>query len=230
MPTGNICNITNLRGGTKARQGKLFWNFSASSPEFVTEAARRRPTRPDMSESDESLLKRMLDGDEEAFATLYRRRQGAVYRFALHMTNSVSAAEDITQEVFLALIENGRRFDIARGKVLSFLYGIARNHALRRIEKEWRIENADPMDDYPGDEDMLSDVMRRETIDQVRHAIITLPPVYREVVVLCDLENLPYEEAAAVLGCPVGTVRSRLSRGRMMLAERLTRAANGMVL
>jgi RNA polymerase sigma-70 factor (ECF subfamily) len=88
-----------------------------------------------MSESDESLLTRMLEGDEGAFVTLYRRRQGAVYRFALHMTNNVSAAEDITQEVFLALIENGRRFDSARGKVLSFLYGIARNHALRRIER-----------------------------------------------------------------------------------------------
>jgi len=180
-----------------------------------------------MSESDEILLTQMLDGDEEAFATLYRRRQGQVYRFALHMTNSVSAAEDITQEVFLALLESGRRFDIARGTVLSFLYGIARNHALRRIEKEWRVEQAVLIEDYAGSEDMLGEFMRRETIDQVRRAIVSLPPMYREAIVLCDLENLTYEEAAAVLQCPLGTVRSRLSRGRMILAEKLARAAVG---
>jgi RNA polymerase sigma-70 factor (ECF subfamily) len=183
-----------------------------------------------MSESDESLLTRMLDGDEGALVTLYRRRQGAVYRFALHMTNSVSAAEDITQEVFLALIENGRRFDAARGKVLSFLYGIARNHALRRIEKEWRTANADPLEDCAADEEVLNGLMRRETIDRVRRAIVTLPPVYREAIVLCDLENLTYEEAAEVLGCPVGTVRSRLNRGRIILAEKFARLANGIVL
>jgi RNA polymerase sigma-70 factor, ECF subfamily len=176
-----------------------------------------------MSESDEVLLARLLDGDEEAFAILYRRRQGPVYRFALHMTNSVSAAEDITQEVFLALLESGRRFNPARGTVLSFLYGIARNHALRRIEKDWRVESVAMIEDYAGDEDVLNKIMRRETVNRVRQAIISLPPVYREVVVLCDLENLRYEDAAAVLDCPIGTVRSRLSRGRMMLAEKLAR-------
>jgi len=183
-----------------------------------------------MSESDESLLTRMLDGNEDAFVTLYRRRQGAVYRFALHMTNNVSAAEDITQEVFLALIENGRRFDPTRGKVLSFLYGIARNHALRRIEKEWRMTNGDTVEDCAGDEDVLNGLMRRESIDRVRCAIVTLPPVYREAVVLCDLENLTYEEAAEVLGCAVGTVKSRLNRGRIILAEKFARLANGIVL
>jgi RNA polymerase sigma-70 factor (ECF subfamily) len=192
----------------------------------MREGVQRTP----MSESDELLLTRMLDGDEEAFTTLYRRRQGAVYRFALHMTNSVPAAEDITQEVFLALLENGRRFDVTRGKVLSFLYGIARNHALRRIEKEWRIAPAAVIEDCTCGEDVLNGVMRRETADQVRRAIVALPPVYREAVVLCDIENLSYQKAATVLECPVGTVRSRLSRGRIILAEKLARAAIGIVL
>jgi RNA polymerase sigma-70 factor (ECF subfamily) len=89
-----------------------------------------------MSESDEKLLGRMLEGDEDAFTALYRRRQGPVYRFALHMTGSAAIAEDVTQEVFLALIESGRRFDGSRGTLLSFLYGVARNRVLRRIEKE----------------------------------------------------------------------------------------------
>jgi RNA polymerase sigma-70 factor (ECF subfamily) len=180
-----------------------------------------------MSESDETLLTRLLDGDETAFVTLYRRRQGQIYRFALHMTNSVPAAEDITQEVFLALLENGRCFDAARGKVLSFLYGIARNHALRRTEKEWRLQPAALIEDYADDDNMLTDIVRRETVGQVRRAIVALPPIYREAVVLCDLEDLAYEEAATILGCPVGTVRSRLSRGRIMLTEKLARTVVG---
>ena len=180
-----------------------------------------------MRESDERLLARMLDGDEEAFAALYRGRQGPVYRFALHMTNSVAAAEDITQEVFLALLENGHRFDSSRGSLLSFLYGIARNHALRRIEKNWRQETLMLIEDQSGNEDLLDDVMRRETVEQVRQAVVSLPPMYREAVVLCYLENLSYEEAAAVLECPVGTVRSRLSRGRVILAQKLIRHAVG---
>jgi RNA polymerase sigma-70 factor, ECF subfamily len=174
-----------------------------------------------MSDNDEILLARMLRGDENAFAALYRRRQGAVYRFALHMTNSVPAAEDITQEVFLALLENGHRFDSSRGSVLSFLYGIARNHALRRMEKTWRLESDAFIEDQQGAEDLLNDVMRHETVEQVRRAVVSLPPVYREAVVLCYLENMSYEEAAEVLECPVGTVRSRLSRGRVILAQKL---------
>ena len=183
-----------------------------------------------MTESDESLLARMLEGDEDALVTLYRRRQGAIYRFALHMTNSVSVAEDITQDVFLALIEHAGRFDAKRGKVLSFLYGIARNNAFHRIEKEWRMTDVDLLDECAGDDDILSDLMRQETVARVRRAVVALPPLYREAVVLCDLENLTYEEAAVVLGCPVGTVRSRLNRGRIILAEKFARRVNGMVL
>jgi RNA polymerase sigma-70 factor (ECF subfamily) len=172
-----------------------------------------------MSESDEKLLGRMLDGDEEAFTALYRRRQGPVYRFALHMTGSAAIAEDVTQEVFLALIENGRRFDGSRGPLLSFLYGIARNRVLRRIEKE---RTAEPVgEEFAGGEDLLDDLTRRETVEQVRRAVLSLPEAYREAVVLCDLENVSYEDAAAALECPVGTVRSRLSRGRAMLAQKL---------
>jgi len=172
-----------------------------------------------MSESDEKLLARMLEGDGEAFTTLYRRRQGPVYRFALHMTGSVAMAEDVTQEVFLALIEKGRRFDGSRGPLLSFLYGIARNRVLRRIERDPPAEPAS--EEYAGNEDLLDDLTRRETVEQVRRAVLSLPAAYREAVVLCDLENASYEDAAAALECPVGTVRSRLSRGRALLAQKL---------
>ena len=171
--------------------------------------------------SDEDLLGAARGGDEAAFTALYRRRQGAVYRFALHMSGDATVSEDVTQEVFLALLEGGGRFDPARGSLLSFLYGIARNLVLRRVEKK-PIEDAD---EVAADEDVLDDLTRRETIEAVRSAVLSLPTQYREAVVLCDLENASYEDAAAALECPVGTVRSRLSRGRAMLAQKLAARA-----
>jgi len=176
-----------------------------------------------MSESDEQLLARILKGDEEAFAALYRRRQGPIYRFALHMTRNRTIAEDVTQEVFLALLENGRSFNASCGTLLSFLYGIARNHVLKRIQKQWRDEPVDEAEQYASNNDVFHDFTRGEIIEQVRRAVVSLPPVYREAVVLCDLENASYEEAALALECPVGTVRSRLSRGRMILAHKLAK-------
>ena len=173
-----------------------------------------------MAEDDQELLRGTLAGDEESFAALYKQRQGAVYRFALHMTGSAPLAEDVTQEVFLALLHSGRRFDPSRGPLASFLYGIARNLVRRRLEQD-RVEPQAVVEDLACEEDLLDDLTRRETIEQVRRAVVSLPPFYPEVVVLCDLETASYEEAAAALDCPIGTVRSRLSRGRAMLAQKL---------
>jgi len=163
----------------------------------------------------------MLAGDEDAFTALYRRRQAPVYRFALQMTGNVVIAEDVTQEVFMALLEHARRFDPQRGTVASFLYGIARNLVLRRLERDRGTESDAEIADFAGDDDVLGDLTRQETVEQVRRAVLSLPPVYREVVVLCDLQDASYEDAAAALDCPVGTVRSRLNRGRSMLAQKL---------
>jgi len=172
--------------------------------------------------TDSELLGQALAGDEGAFTALYRLRHPPVYRFALQMTGSVPIAEDITQEVFMALLETGRRFDPARGTLASFLYGIVRNFVLRRLERE---RDTEEMRECAGDDDVLGDLTRRETIDHVRRAVLSLPAAYREAVVLCDLQDLSYEDAAAALDCPVGTVRSRLNRGRAMLAKKLKCAA-----
>jgi RNA polymerase sigma-70 factor, ECF subfamily len=176
---------------------------------------------------DQDLLQRALEGDEDAFTALYRRRQGAVYRFALQMTGNVVIAEDVTQDVFLELLEHGQRFDPSRGALASFLYGIARNLVFRRLDKDRTSFTSglsvgqELTEDFAGEEDVLGDLTRRETIEQVRRAVLSLPGVYREVVVLCDLQDLSYDDAAQALDCPVGTVRSRLSRGRGMLAQKL---------
>ena len=165
-----------------------------------------------------------MEGIEDAFTALYRRRQGAVYRFALQMTGSTAVAEDVTQETFLALILHGGRYDEARGTVGAFLYGIARNLVLRRLDRgPWT--ELEVTEDHAGPEDLLADLTRRESIEQVRQAVLSLPPVFREVVVLCDLQDTSYEDAGLALDCPVGTVRSRLSRGRAMLARKLRGAA-----
>jgi RNA polymerase sigma-70 factor (ECF subfamily) len=172
--------------------------------------------------TDAELLVLSLRGGEDAFTALYRRRQGPVYRFALQMTGSTAAAEDVTQETFLALLTHGGRYDVARGTVASFLYGIARNYVMKWLDRNRSVELED---DVPGVENLLDDLTRREAIEGVRRAVLSLPPVYREVVVLCDLQDSSYEEAAQALDCPVGTVRSRLCRGREMLARKLRVAA-----
>ena len=186
----------------------------------LPEAAGNVSRKNNMAEDDQELLRGMLAGDEESFAALYVRRQGAVYRFALHMTGSAPLAEDVTQEVFLALLHSGKRFDPARGTLASFLYGIARNLVFRRLDQN-RGEPQAVSEEAACDEDLLDDLTRRETIEQVRRAVVSLPPTYREVLVLCDLESASYEDAAAALDCPIGTVRSRLNRGRAMLAQKL---------
>jgi RNA polymerase sigma-70 factor (ECF subfamily) len=178
-------------------------------------------------ESDDELLSRLQSGDEQAFVTLYRRRQASLYRFVLHMSGSASVAEDVTQEVFLALIRNECGFDPERGSLSGYLFGIARKLVLRHLERgrsDVALE-ADPDEsNLPAlavHEDPLADMTRRESIESVRRAVQVLPRRYREVVVLCDLEELDYRDAALALGCPIGTVRSRLHRARGLLLEKL---------
>jgi RNA polymerase sigma-70 factor, ECF subfamily len=169
---------------------------------------------------DEELLSALLDGDEQAFTALYRRRQAGLFRFALQMSGSAAVAEDVTQEVFLTLIRDGRGFDPRRGSVCAYLYGIARNKVMRSFRHESRVEEIDAGLASP-DGGPLEEFTRGESIRAVREAVLALPAHYRETVVLCDLHEMPYEEAAQVLDCAVGTVRSRLHRGRELLAGKL---------
>jgi RNA polymerase sigma-70 factor (ECF subfamily) len=170
-----------------------------------------------MTEHDHELLNAVLAGSTEAFAAFYRQRQGAIFRFAFQMTGSVEVAEDVTQETFLALLSAAKRYDASRGPISAFLYGIARNQVFRRIGGR----KHEPLEEQAGGADVLDDLTRRETVDRVRRAVLSLPPAYREVVVLCDLGEASYEEAAAALDCPIGTVRSRLNRARAILAQKL---------
>ena len=187
---------------------------------------QRAMTSEPAETSDVDLLGRAMAGDEESFARLYHRRQGAVYRFALQMSGRRSMAEEVTQEVFLVVIREGGRFDPQRGSLMAYLYGIARNCVLRCLDRD-RVYV--PIDDDPdadgsqwtAKEDTLGDLTRGETIESVRQAVLALPANFREVVVLCDLHEMSYADAAVALDCAVGTVRSRLHRARGMLLEKM---------
>lgn len=178
--------------------------------------------------NDTELLRAMLAGSEEALVQLYHRRRGAIYRFALQMSGSKTIAEDVTQEVFLFLMRDGRVFDPTRGSLSAFLLGVARNYVLRRLRVEHLLA---PLSDDSDDEvsqlqpatDLcpLEDLTRAETIESVRKAVLSLPSKYREVVVLCELQDISYGETAEILGCAIGTVRSRLHRARALLLTKL---------
>jgi RNA polymerase sigma-70 factor, ECF subfamily len=175
--------------------------------------------------SDETLIVRTVSGDREAFAALYRRHRADVYRFAMHISGSRPVADDVTQDVFMAVIHDAVRYRPERAAVLPWLLGIARNHVRRALDQR-------PTVTLPDDEsaagrtlvvepDPLAGLARRQHVLALRRAVLELPVKYREVVVLCDLQELTYDDAAAALGCAIGTVRSRLHRGRALLASRL---------
>jgi RNA polymerase sigma-70 factor (ECF subfamily) len=181
------------------------------------------------STPDDLLLGRVAAGDSEAFASLFRRWQGDVYRFALHMTASPSVAEDVTQETFLAVMRDARRFEPGRSTVIAWLCGIARNHVRRRLDRDKHLQSFEAGADdgemearLATEDDPLGDLTRAERLEALRSAVLSLPVRYREAVVLCDLHELSYVDAATALGCALGTVRSRLHRGRALLAQKLT--------
>jgi RNA polymerase sigma-70 factor, ECF subfamily len=168
-----------------------------------------------------TLLKRLQAGDERAFETLYSRHMPPVYRYALRMTGSESEADDVVQELFLALIRNARGYDPARGELRSYLYGLARRLILRRLSAEPPVNDDTPEPVVEDDPFERLDLEQR--LELVRTAVASLPAGYREVVALCDLEEMSYADAAATMGCAVGTVRSRLHRARAMLLNRMER-------
>jgi RNA polymerase sigma-70 factor (ECF subfamily) len=164
-------------------------------------------------------MERFRAGDREAFTSLYRAHHRAVFRFAFHMTaDSVKAAE-ITQDVFVWLIHHAAEFDPERGALPAFLGGVARKFVQRRqrSERRWLPFDAGAVLRFEAPHTDFAIAIDAESL---RKAIALLPIRYREAIVLCDLESQTYEEAAAALGCAVGTIRSRLHRGRELLARK----------
>jgi RNA polymerase sigma-70 factor (ECF subfamily) len=187
------------------------------------------PREPNPAETpDSALLDLAAAGDLEAVAVLFRRYQQVVYRFARAMTGSIDAAEDVTQEVFVALLTKADRYDPARAAFGTYLYGMVRNLSRARLRRDSRrlsletfvLGTADSLFDDPA-----SRIENDETMAAMRRALGRLPSRYRELIVLCDLHGLSYQEAAAVVDASVGAVRSRLHRGRQLLKLKFVTAS-----
>ena len=192
-----------------------------------------------LTAEDADLIARLRRGDGAAAHELYQRHGAALLRFGLAMSNSRQTAEDIVHDTFVEILKSPVRFDPSRGSVIGYLFGIAR-HRMGRVarvsmrDSGARLSDSSASDDsfdpvtglpastaHAGATDAGDEIDRANDIERVRAAVFDLPRVHREVVVLCDLEELPYATAAEILGCPIGTVRSRLSRARVLLATRL---------
>jgi RNA polymerase sigma-70 factor, ECF subfamily len=178
---------------------------------------------------DDVLLRRAAKGDEESFTALYRRHQGPLYRFALRMTGNAWAAEEVVQDVFMTLMREPKKYDPGRGPVGAYLFGIARNRVMKHLERlprELSLEEKNGNGVRAGDAAVnrftpAHWAEQQERTERVRAAVLELPAEFREAVVLCELEELSYEEAAQLSGCPIGTIRSRLHRGRALLLAKL---------
>jgi RNA polymerase sigma-70 factor (ECF subfamily) len=178
--------------------------------------------------SDADLMRRTAAGDREAFEAIYRTHHATVYRFARLMTGSPAIAEDVVQEVFLSLMRAAARHDPARASLTTYLYGSARHHTRRRLLRERLLVRLDDRTDLcePASSITATDeLIKQRDVQHLRRAILKLPARYREVVVLCDLQDVSYAAAAQALGCALGTVRSRLHRARHLLADKLQRGA-----
>ncbi|WP_313706678.1 RNA polymerase sigma factor [Massilia sp.] len=179
---------------------------------------------------DDELLRQVRAGQAPAFAALYRRHQGPLYRFALLRCGSADTAADIVQECFMGLLTGRFAFDALRGTLQHFLFGVARLLILKHEEPRWREfplpepdaddagNAAEPACDAAGP---LARVLADETAEEVRRALGRLAPHYRDAVILYELHDLSYLEIATICQVDIGTVRSRLARGRAALANYL---------
>jgi RNA polymerase sigma-70 factor (ECF subfamily) len=238
------CRIAILFSGGRPNEFGTSWAFESNCYCKARSYVQLRQM-PDLAETrDIDLIRRLASGDDDAFLEFYRRHQGSVYRYALHMTGRPEAAADVVQEAFMTLIRQGGKFDEEKGAPAAFLYGIARNHVRKLYKKESRyVALSEEMGDDLGPEwngqprnrngtghhpnTFVEGLERAEIGGLLREAVLSLPDHYREPVTLCDLEGKSYSEAAALLECPVGTVRSRLNRARSILLEKLRPARMG---
>lgn len=171
---------------------------------------------------DWTLVARSQAGDMDAFAELIRRYQGPVAQFCLRMVGSMQDAEELAQDTFVRVYRHLNRLT-PQAKFSTLLFGIARNLALNFLRDSKR-RGRDVTDSIEGRMDIGSDVTRpdrKACVGEIESAIgcalMSLSNEHREILVLRELNGLDYDAIADVLGCPKGTVRSRLARAREQL-------------
>jgi RNA polymerase sigma-70 factor (ECF subfamily) len=180
-----------------------------------------------LNTSDDDLLPRCRGGDEGAWHELVSRYTRRVFGLAYRFTGRVDEAEDLTQEIFIKVYRTLDRYREADGPFPGWLMTVARHHAidhyrrrkqelLRRTEDPKILETAPAREEHP-----IAGLERQERARLVHRGLRALPPELRLPLILCDLQGLPYGEIASTLEVPLGTVKSRINRGRLELAKRL---------
>ena len=173
---------------------------------------------------DELLLQRASEGDQAAFRELYERHRLPVFRFAYRLLGSIEAAEDVTHDCFLSLIRRSDSFDPERASLRTYLFAAARNLAMkhfRRLGREGSLDELAEAQVASSKQEPLRRVLREELENQVRDAVLALPPLQREAVVLFEYEDLSLSEIAAITQADVGAVKARLHRAREGLRRML---------
>lgn len=180
---------------------------------------------PATAPDDATLLRQMRQGNAQAFSALYRRHQGALFRYAVLRCGSPATAADVVQELFLGLLSDRFAYDPLRGPLGHFLFGVARTLLLRHARPDPRETVLDDEDEdaspASADTEPLTRLLSNETSEAVRRALAALAPSYRDAVILYELHDLSYLDIAAICQVEIGTVRSRLARGRAALARAL---------
>jgi RNA polymerase sigma factor (sigma-70 family) len=167
------------------------------------------------------LVERLAGGDDAALADLYDRYAGFVYGLAHRMLMNRQAAEDVTQEVFVALWQNPARFEPGRGTLRGFLGTMTHRRAvdlIRREDARRRRESRAPAD-APPTQDLAETAARTDTSGRVRNALTLLPEAQRRALELAYFQGHTYRQVAEVLGIPEGTAKSRLRLGLQRVAE-----------
>ena len=174
--------------------------------------------------TDSELLRATLAGDEAAFLELYRRHHERVYRFAYRMTGSPDAARDVTQACFAGLLQAPSRYDARRASLGTYLCAAARNVSLRHASRAWRERPLPAAGERPAGEPSPEErLLAEERARLVREAVLALPPLHREVLILAEYEELELGVIAEIVGAEVGAVKVRLHRARRKLRAALER-------
>ena len=194
---------------------------------FVPFKPRRSAADP-ASASTPTLLARLAAGEAAALDEIYRREGPPVYRYALALSGNAAAAADATQEAFIALAIRPQGFDAGRGSLGAYLAGVAR-HALQALWRSQHLQDSLDATDEPAPE--IADtgawpspetvLVQLQDSTRLWTALRTLPAPFREALVLVDLQERPYAEAARIAGCEINTLRTRLHRARLKLAALL---------
>ena len=211
-----------------------------SSPsKGISEPRQRMPANSDSAEETNALVRRCLQGDGHAWQQIVEAQHRRVYGLCYRFTGSAGDSEDLTQDVFLRVYRNLKTFDVDRGSFATWLTTLTRNLLVdhfRRTRAEQTTHSLDTGWEDPEDvsaspaeklhtqqADPLKNCMDRELQALVQQALLQVSPELREAVILRDLKDMDYKEIAGVLRIPEGTVKSRISRGRMELARLLER-------